>query len=212
MTFSAKGPAAARALVSRGQVDERDDAYFAADIETDGSIPGPYSMLSFALVEAGTMGATGFSRPAESPAHFYAELKPISNEYEPEALTVSGLDRERLVAEGLEPTVAMRQAAEWIAEQARGRQPVLVAYPLSFDWSFLYWYFVRFTSGSPFRHSRCFDMKTALAVKGKRTIASSGHKNLPERLRSERSHTHHALDDAREQAEVFANLMEWDGR
>src|SRR5512133_818869 len=29
------------------------DVYFSADVETDGPIPGPYSMLSFALVPAG---------------------------------------------------------------------------------------------------------------------------------------------------------------
>src|SRR5262245_56668885 len=29
------------------------DVYFSADVETDGPIPGPYSMLSFALVQAG---------------------------------------------------------------------------------------------------------------------------------------------------------------
>jgi len=43
---------------------------------------------------------------------------------------------------------------------------VLVAYPLSFDWTWLYWYFVSFSAdGSPFNHSGCFDIKTAFAVK-----------------------------------------------
>jgi len=30
-------------------------------------------------------------------------------------------------------------------------------------------------------------------------------------LLSTRPHTHYALDDAQEQAELFANLFEWDG-
>jgi hypothetical protein len=30
------------------------DAYFSADVETDGPIPGPFSMLSFAIVYAGS--------------------------------------------------------------------------------------------------------------------------------------------------------------
>jgi hypothetical protein len=187
------------------------DVYFSVDIETDGPIPGPYSLLSFAIVEAGSLAEGRFSRPKGEPASLYLELQPISAEFQVEALQVNGLDRERLVREGREPAEAMRQAAEWIASRAGHGEPVLVAYPLSFDWSWLYWYFVRFTGGSPFRHSRCFDMKTALAVKGKRGIAESGHRNLPAKLRSDRPHTHHALDDARAQAEVFANLMEWDG-
>lgn len=39
------------------------DIYFSADIETDGPIPGPYSMLSFALVFAGEFDGIRFARP-----------------------------------------------------------------------------------------------------------------------------------------------------
>ena len=35
---------------------------------------------------------------------------------------------------------------------------------------------------------------------------------MPRELLSRRRHTHHALDDAIEQAELFANLMAWPGR
>ncbi len=35
----------------------------------------------------------------------------------------------------------------------------------------------------------------------------SGHSQLPAELRSYLPHTHHALDDARSQAEIFAKLM-----
>ncbi|MGE3671704.1 MAG: hypothetical protein AB7K71_18685 [Polyangiaceae bacterium] len=39
------------------------DVYFSADVETDGPIPGPYSMLSFALVYAGSVDGRRFQRP-----------------------------------------------------------------------------------------------------------------------------------------------------
>src|SRR5690606_25257857 len=98
----------------------------------------------------------------------------------------------------------------WIEEQAQGATPVLVAYPLSFDWTWLYRYFESFAErGSPFRHSRCFDLKTAFAVKPGRPISEAGRESLPPELRSRRPHTHRALDDAIEQAEIFANLFEW---
>jgi hypothetical protein len=42
------------------------DAYFPADVETDGAIPGPYSMLSFALAYAGCFD--GDRRQLELPA------------------------------------------------------------------------------------------------------------------------------------------------
>ena len=34
---------------------------------------------------------------------------------------------------------------------------------------------------------------------------------MPAHLLSSRRHTHHALDDAVEQADLFANLMTWQG-
>jgi hypothetical protein len=106
----------------------------------------------------------------------------------------------------------MTEAAQWVRKLAGTGRPVLVAYPLSFDWSFLYWYFIRFSEeGSPFNHSQCFDIKTAFAVKAHIPIASAGRSRLMPGLRSKGVHTHNALDDAIEQAQVFANLFEWDG-
>ncbi len=121
------------------------DAYFSADVETDGPIPGPFSMLSFGLVFAGTFDGSRYRRPDEFNICFYRELQPISEEFQAEALAVNGLDRARLIREGEPPRKAITAAAHWIYEVAGRARPVLVAYPLSFDWSWLYWYFVRFS-------------------------------------------------------------------
>uniref|UniRef100_UPI002FC5FB9B exonuclease n=1 Tax=Bosea sp. (in: a-proteobacteria) TaxID=1871050 RepID=UPI002FC5FB9B len=177
------------------------DAYFSADVETDGPIPGPYSMLSFALVYAGSFDGRRFQRPQDYSKKFYAELRPISENFEQEALAVNGLDRGRLLLAGSMPESVMTEAAEWVNFVANGARPILVAYPLSFDWAWLYWYFTRFSrEGSPFGHSQCFDIKTAIAVKARMPISQSGRSRVPERLRSKRVHTHHAVDDAIEQA------------
>lgn len=188
------------------------DSYFSADVETDGPIPGPYSILSFGIVYAGSFDGRKFVRPGEYQQSFYKELKPISDNFQAEALRVNGLDRERLCREGQDPERAMTEACRWVKEMAGSGRPVLVAYPLSFDWTWLYWYFIRFSAeGSPFDYSRCFDIKTALAVKAGLPIAEAGRSKLPLALRSKRSHTHNALDDAVEQAEIFANIFEWEG-
>lgn len=187
------------------------DAYFSADVETDGPIPGPFSILSFALVYAGTFNGHRFEKPENYNQTFYAELKPISDSYQLEALRVNGLDRERLRREGKAPELIMTEAYRWVNEIAKNHKPVLVAYPLSFDWSWLYWYFIRFSSeGSPFGHSRCFDIKTAFAVKGSVPIADAGRSKLLRSLRPDRKHSHHALEDAIEQAEIFANIFQWE--
>jgi hypothetical protein len=202
--FSKRRPATSRENVV--------DAYFSADVETDGPIPGPFSMLSFALVYAGSFDGKIFKRPSEYTNTFYRELRPISDEFQAEALKVNGLDRGRLLAEGTSAAIAMTEATQWIRNVAGHTTPVLVAYPLSFDWAWLYWYFIRFSEyGSPFGYSRCFDLKTALSIKSSTPIAASGRSKLVPSLQSTREHTHHALDDAIEQAEIFANIFEWGG-
>jgi len=186
------------------------DVYFSADVECDGPIPGPYSMLSFALVPAGRFDGRRFTAPPSYDDVFHRELRPIGSEVDAEALAVSGLDRERLLRDGADPRTALSDAAAWVRERAKGGVPILVAYPLSFDWSWLYWYFTRFSdSGSPFEHSRCFDLRTAFAVKTGRPIAAAARTRLPAELRSSRPHTHDARDDAIEQAEILARLFAW---
>ena len=188
------------------------DVYFSADVETDGPIPGPFSILSFALVYAGRFDGSRFERPRDYHQTFYREMKPISDSFQLEALRVNGLDRGRLSIEGEAPERVMTDACRWIEGIAGTGSPVMVAYPLSFDWNFLYWYFIRFTrNGSPFGHSRCFDIKTAFAVKASVPMSEAGRSKVFPTLRPGRSHTHNALDDAIEQAEIFANVFEWSG-
>lgn len=201
---------------NNGQSREKDlqvsEIYFSADVETDGPIPGPFSMLSFALVYAGSFDGQNFVRPDAYENVFYRELQPISENFQQEALDVNKLDREKLSKTGHDPRSAMNDAADWIKKVAGDSRPILVAYPVSFDWTWLYWYFTAFCElPSPFGHSNCFDVKTALAVKNNGSVASSSRSKLPAHLRSNRPHTHFAVDDAIEQAEVFANIFEWQG-
>lgn len=188
------------------------EIYFSVDVETDGPIPGPYSMLAVAIVVAGSFDGISFKRTHDFGASFYRELRPISPHFQEEALAVNRLDRQMLLDRGCEPAVAMREAAEWILLHAGNATPILVAYPLGFDWAWLYWYFVRFNNGdSPFRHSLAFDIKTAYAVKAQIPIAKAGRSKVYSALKSSRLHSHNALDDAMEQADIFANLFEWTG-
>jgi hypothetical protein len=205
-------PEAAGGVSAGVQPDTAPDIYFSADVETDGPIPGEFSMLSFALVYAGRFDGSRFQAAADYGTAFEAELRPISKQFQQEALDVNRLDRAALVERGQEPATAMAAAAQWVQEHAVGGTPIVVAYPLSFDWTWLYWYFVRFLGRSPFNHSRCFDLKTAIAVRGHRTVSASGHDQLPTALRTERRHTHRALEDAIEQADMLAKLFTWDGK
>uniref|UniRef100_A0AAU2JNX5 Exonuclease n=1 Tax=Streptomyces sp. NBC_00049 TaxID=2903617 RepID=A0AAU2JNX5_9ACTN len=190
----------------------KSEFYVSADVEADGPVPGPFSMSSFGLAVAGVHDGESFQACDPGVRTFYAELKPISDAYDPEALAVSGLDRGRLAREGQDPAQAMNGAAAWLAAVADelGATPVFVAYPLGYDWMWMYWYFMQFADGgSPFGHSRCMDMKSLYAAKADVPIGRATKRSMPSHLLSVRPHTHNALDDAIEQGELFQNLMSW---
>lgn len=166
-------------------------------------------MLSFGLAVAGTYDGQRFDRAGRDAPSIYRELRPISERFEPEALSVNGLDRGRLLGEGEPPEKAMLAADEWVREVAGVRRPVLVAYPVAFDWSFLYWYFMAFAGRSPFGHASCLDIRTLYQARSRTVYDRAGKQHMPSHLRSSRPHTHNALDDAIEQGELFCNIFEW---
>ena len=97
----------------------------------------------------------------------------------------------------------MEEAARWVREQAGDHKAVLVAYPVAFDWSFLYWYFERFAaSGSPFGFSSCLDIRTLYQAAAGTVHAESGQSAMPASLLPVSPHTHNALDDAIEQGQA----------
>lgn len=172
------------------------DVFISVDVETDGPIPGDYSLQS--------IGAVLVDSPAES---FYVELKPISDRFVAEALEVTGLDRARLAREGVEPAEAMRRFDAWVrAAVGRGGRAVFVAFNATFDWSFVHWYFVHFLGQSPFGIAGLDVKAYYMGALGKRRWAETTKRHLEARFHSELPHTHNALDDAREQADVFAKI------
>jgi DNA polymerase III epsilon subunit-like protein len=193
-------------------VDARADVYISADVETDGPIPGPYSLLSFGLCVAASYDGHRLAPIDPERQTFYRELQPISEDFDAEALKVNGLDRDALRCRGARPDQAMEEAARWVSSVAGNRRAVLVAYPVAFDWAFLYWYFVRFAaSGSPFGFSSCLDIRTLYLARARTVFDLSSKGRMPKWLRPARPHTHNALDDALEQAELFNNVFAWTG-
>lgn len=174
-----------------------EERFVSVDVEADGPIPGPYSMLSLGAVWV------------QDPRHeFYVELKPISDAFVPEALAVSGLDRDCLLAEGLDPAAGMERFCAWLGDL--GGRPVFVSFS-TWDWSFVYYYLVRFAGRSPFGHSS-LDMKSYYMGRyqsaWRQTTKRQISRARPKLLQGLPPHTHHALDDAKEQAELFRRMLD----
>ncbi|MEM3008577.1 MAG: 3'-5' exonuclease, partial [Candidatus Nitrosotenuis sp.] len=68
---------------------------------------------------------------------FYAEIQPISDNFDPEALEVCGLSMEKLKITGLSPPDAMMRFAQWIKWTAKEKYPKFVGFNLGFDWQFV---------------------------------------------------------------------------
>jgi DNA polymerase III epsilon subunit-like protein len=185
------------------------DVYFSVDVEADGPIPLVHSLSSLGAAVAGTFDGTAFARADPAAQTFYAELRPVSDEFDPEAAAVSGLDRATLAREGEPPEAAMTRFAAWVRDAAGDGRPVFVAYPAAFDWTWVSIYLNRFAGENPFGFSGVVDMKTMYMTKAGVRLGKATKRMMPHHLHSKRKHTHNALDDALEQADLFANLFEW---
>jgi hypothetical protein len=124
---STVGPNTSKVDREKQHLESKVDAYFSADVETDGPIPGPFSMLSFAIVYAGSFDGRRFKRPQNYERKLYKELRPISDQFQEEALRINKLDRARLCVEGESPEMAMTDASQWVKKIAGQAKPVLVA-------------------------------------------------------------------------------------
>lgn len=163
-------------------------SYIVVDVEADGPIPGDYSMICFgAVLVDDTLDKT-----------FYGTIQPISDRYNPEALSISGFNRDQTLEFG-HPEETMLQFEEWIKAHSKGR-PIFISDNNGFDWMFICWYFHHFLGRNPFGYSsrRLSDLYCGLV---KDTFAQWKH------LRTTQ-HTHHPVDDARGNAEVLLKLRD----
>lgn len=175
------------------------EVYVSVDVEADGPLPGPNSMLS--------LGAAAFVIGEKGPINtFSTNLEAISGAVQdpdtmawwakPENQTAWAKCRENTVP----ATQGMKEFTEWV--KTLPGKPVCVAYPAGYDFMFLYWYMIRFTKESPFSFS-CLDIKTAAAMALKLPYRAATKRNMPRRWFSNSPHTHVAIDDAIEQGELF---------
>ncbi|WP_433435320.1 exonuclease [Nonomuraea sp. CA-141351] len=170
------------------------ELYVAVDVEADGPIPGPYSMISLGMAVAGRAELT-----------FYTELRPISDDFVPAALAVSGLDRDRLLREAPAPEEAMAAAARWVNGLREIGRPVFLAAPAVWDGMFVHWYFMRFTGKSPFGATGSgVDLRSYWMGRTGCEWVETRKGAIKHQLELEGvPHTHHAGEDAAELAQVF---------
>lgn len=158
------------------------------DVEADGPAPGLFSMVSF--------GAVIVDQGLEKT--FYGKVRPISPNWKPDALAISGHTRKEH-EEFDKPEDVMANFALWLKQNCPERPRFFCDNP-GFDFGFMNYYFHRYYGSNPFGWS-AFD-------------TNRFYKGLTRDLRSTTrklkitKHTHHPVDDAKGNAEALLKMSQ----
>lgn len=158
------------------------------DVESDGPIPGDYSMICFGVVIV----------EPELSRTFYGQLRPISEACIPDALAVSGFSRDECM-DFDDPKAVMQQFADWLKSNC-GVRTFFVSDNNGFDWQFINWYFHHFIGGNPFGFS---STNLGSLYKGMQNDMFVNFKHL-----RKTKHTHNPVDDARGNAEALLQMKD----
>jgi hypothetical protein len=164
-------------------------SYYVVDIEADGQIPGPYSMVC--------IGAVRLSRGLTDT--FYGQTAPLPGaKWDPEALAISGFTHEEHL-KFPDPAVTMKAFGEWVKATSKGH-PIFISDNPAFDFAFANWYFWTFCGGNPFGFSarRIGDLYAGLM---KDSRAKWKHlRKTP--------HDHNPVNDAKGNAEALIHMVD----
>lgn len=170
--------------------------YISVDIETAGPAPGKYALLS--------IGACLVEDPAIG---FYVELNPGDAAIDEQAVSVSGLDLDELKEHGASPKDAMQRFAEWVEDSVPSdAHPIFVGFNAPFDWMWVADYFHSYLGHNPFGHS-ALDVKALFMGMTGCDWQDTGFSKVASYVGFGDVLPHHALEDARLQAQLFQSLL-----
>lgn len=176
------------------------------DIEADGPIPGPHSMLSLGAVALLSDGR----EVGEFEVNFELLEGAVGHPDTMEWWSKQPRDIwEHIRKAALPPKTGMEAFVAWVQRMSHEQKlpPVCVAYPAGFDFLFVYWYLIYFGQRSPFSFS-CLDIKSYAAATLKMPYRQAVKKNMPKSwFKDLPPHTHKGLDDAREQGLLYLNIV-----
>ena len=164
--------------------------YVVVDVEADGPVPGLFSMVS--------LGAIIVDRKLDKT--FFGQCRPISEDWIPDALKVSGYTREQTLAFP-EPEKTMREFADWLDSNRREKERLFfLSDNNGFDWQFICWYFWKFYGSCPFGHS---STNIGSFYKGLTRDIKKSFKRL-----RKTKHDHNPVNDAKGNAEAFIAMVD----
>ena len=187
--------------------------YVVCDIEADGPIPGPHSMISLGAVAIDKFG-THYGEfeinfePLENASSHPATMKWFST-HASNALEYTRQNR-------MQPKEAMNKFGDWLLTLPSPR--VMAAHPAPLDFMWINWYFQKFLVNRlerppftyPFFDSRgqgALDIKSYAAAVLNKDYTEIHRDNYPPELYDNSKHSHKAIEDAREYAQLLIKLL-----
>ena len=187
--------------------------YVVCDIEADGPIPGPHSMMSLGAVAVNKVGNIF----GEFEINFLPlkKAKPHSktmewfNKNAPKALMYCKINQ-------VEPQEGMKRFGNWLLTLPMPR--VMAAHPAPLDFMWVNWYIQTYLKDEleeppftkPFFDNKgqgAFDIKSYAAAVLKKDFTNLHRDTYTKDLHDNTKHSHKAIDDAREYAQLLIKLL-----
>lgn len=190
--------------------------YISIDVEADGPIPGPYSMLQLgAAAFHPDHYVVGQSVEPQARGTFQQNLLPLEGaQQHPD--TMAWWKRqdpkvwETVTSNPKPPFEVMTDFVQWTNDisAADNSRPVIVGYPVTYDFMFVYWYTVNFTGcPAPFGFQG-IDIKTLAMARLGIDFRQTTKRRMPKRwFKGCPKHTHIAVEDAIGQGGLFMNML-----
>ena len=170
--------------------------FIVVDVETAGPYPHQYALLS--------IGSCTLNKPRES---FYIELQPDRELYDPEAMAVHQLSIAELNKKGSPPQQAMQAFSNWLKRVVPEQMtPIFTAFNAPFDWMFICDYFYRYLGTNPFGY-KALDIKAYYMGLKHLAWQQTSHAAISRQYGSSQTFSHHALEDAIQEASLFARIL-----
>lgn len=162
--------------------------YISVDVESSGGIHGKHSLLEIGACDCDNLANT-----------FQTYIIPVSEEWTESAKEVNK-PHDFYVSNGITAYNAMKKFEDWLSQFHR---PVFVGFPVVFDYGWINYYFHNFLGRSPFGING-LDIKSYYMGKFNCEYSDTTKKKM--KIKSSLKHTHNALDDAKEQADIFNQI------
>lgn len=194
--------------------------YIYTDVETDGPIPGEYSMLS--------IGSVAFSPDGKVLGKFYRKLKRLKGaKQHPETMKFwkeHPKDYKEATKNSEAPSKVMKDYVNWLEkmEKKNNAKSIFVSWPLAFDYQFVFWYMVKFVKkfqtgkvhpfDIPFSFNMTMDAGTMEIAQMSKEITKISEKDMAKGWAKDvkelsENKGHKAIDDAMDEGKIFIKML-----